>query len=111
KNRHLSGLIAAGRSNQAALSTSIETQKSPPVGASGPSSSDPAYITFEKPNVSLIPPAASQRTRFTSLPPQMPSPPVSKLFLNTENPVPLVAPRHTRHVPTISVPEFCGSKM
>src|SRR5437899_10252338 len=108
---NLPGLIAPVRSNQAALSTLVETQTWPPVGASGPSPSVPTYITFENPEVSLIPPAASERTRFTSLPPQMPSPPVSKLLLTTENPAPLAAPRHTRHVPTINVPESCGPKM
>src|SRR5690349_18707595 len=105
------GLIAPVRSNHAVLSTLVETQTCPPAGCSGPRPSVPAYITVENPEVSLIPPAASERTRFSSLPLQMPSPPVSKLLLNTENPAPLVAPRHTRHVPTINVPEFCGSKM
>src|SRR5207244_661297 len=108
---NLPGLIAPVWTNQAALSTLVETQTWPPVGASGPSPSVPTYITFDNPEVSLIPPAASERARFTSLPLQMPSPPVSKLLLNTENPVPLVAPRHTPQVPTSSVPEFCGSKM
>src|SRR2546421_11391230 len=108
---NLPGLIAPVRSNQAGLSTLVETQTWPPVGASGPTPSVPTYITFENPEVSLTPPAASEPPRFPSLPPQIPSPPVSKLLLNTENPVPLVAPRHTRQVPTSSVPEFCGSKM
>src|SRR5437667_10974413 len=85
---NLPGLIAPVRSNQAALSTLVETQTWPPVGASGPSPSVPTYITFENPEVSLIPPAASERARFTSLPLQMPSPPVSKLLLTIEHPAP-----------------------
>src|SRR5436305_12416990 len=108
---NLPGLIALVRSNHASLSTLVETQTCPPVGMSGPSPSVPAYITLENPLVSLIPPAASERTRLTSLPLQIPSPPVSKLLLNTVKPAPLVDPRHIRHVPTISVAEFCGSKI
>src|SRR5207253_11046744 len=107
---NLPGLIAPVRSNQAALSTLVETQTWPPVGASGPSPSVPTYITYENPEVSLIAPAASERARFTSLPLQMPSPPVSKLLLTTENPAHLPAPRHTRQVPTLSVPAFCVAK-
>ena len=71
----------------------------------------PAYITLENPGVSLRPPAARARTWLTSPPVQLPDAPVSRLLVRAENPVPSVAPRHTRHVPTRSSPEFCGSRM
>ena len=91
--------------------TLVDTQRWPPVGARGPRPSVPAYITLENPCVLLIPPAATARTRFTSAPVQLPVPPVSRLSVKTENPLPSVAPRHTRQVPTMSSPEFCGSRM
>src|SRR5450755_4322064 len=91
--------------------TFVATQIWPPVGTRGPRPSVPAYITLENPAVSLRPPAATARTRLTSLPVQMSVPPVSKLSVSTENPPPSVAPRHTLQVPTNSSPEFCGSRI
>src|SRR5437868_9737169 len=91
--------------------TLVATQMWPPVGINGPSPSVPAYTTLESPAVSLMPPAASARTRFTSLPVQLSFPPVSKLLVSAENPAPSVEPRHTRHVPSSIAPEFCGSSI
>src|SRR5436305_12528623 len=107
-----SGFVDPVRSNQAPLPllTSVATQIWPPAGERGPSPSVPAYITFENPGESFIPPAANVRITFTSPPVQLSLPPVSRLLVRAEKPVPLVAPRHTRQVPTSSSPEFCGSR-
>src|SRR3989442_12410920 len=96
---NLPGLIAPVRSNHAALSTLVETQTWPPVGASGPSPSVPTYITFENPEGSLIPPAASESARFTSLPLQIPSPRAPTSREPPENPAPSRAPPTTAPVP------------
>src|SRR4029077_16280369 len=90
------GFVPPVRPTQAADPplTSVATQIWPPLPSRGPSPSVPAYITLDDPSVSVTPPAAIDRTRFTSPPVQVSVPPVSKLSVSGENPVPSVAPRH-----------------